>query len=502
MKATIKKYLLSECNKIIKKHHIHISGLKKNQTRYKKRTGLSPQEPSSYIPSHWELHKHFNPFYVRSRADSIAHSIANKIRNKTYKPNPSVIIEIPKPDGGKRQITISTIPDAAVSLYLFKLLVKRNAQLFSSYSYAYRSDRNAHHAIENLYRNVNGRQRQYILEFDFAKYFDSISHEYVIDVIKRIFKVSPREEYLISQFLKLEKAEGLDNYKKRKFITHNRGVPQGSSISLFLANVACVELDHEIEQTGAIFARYADDTLIVCKNYDVADKCANLMLSHGKRSKTEINFKKSDGISLLTPDRTAEMRCKESFNFLGHNISQTRVTLSERAVRKIKKRISTIIYRHLLLYPRQGNFRTTRIDNNIDWDMVTCVNEIRRYIYGKISEEKLSKCLKDKTEPLVLSRCLLSFYPLVDGPRVFRQLDGWLVNVLHRAQRERKKIIVKFVSSYPLYTKQQILDGSWYNYNQIKNETKLPSFFKSWLYVRKCLNVYGMQTFPNPPYFY
>ena len=87
----------------------------------------------------------------------------------------------------------------------------------------------------------------------------------------------------------------------------------GSSISLFLANVACLELDLEIEREGAVFARYADDTIILCNTYDMAHRCSRRMLSHGKRSHTEINFEKSEGISLLTRELKAEMRATTYF---------------------------------------------------------------------------------------------------------------------------------------------------------------------------------------------
>lgn len=502
MKETIKEKMLGECKKLIGRHQFRVEVQKKNQAYYQHRTGLPAGLPNSYLPGHWKIDPLFNPFYVRSRADTIAHSIAIKIRNGTYEPHPALVKEIPKPGGGTRQVTIFQIPDSAVSLYLFRQLYARNAQFLSSYCYAYRSDRNAHHALDHLYRYVGGRQRQYVLEFDFSKYFDSISHDYLFEVMKRLLKVSPREERLIKSLLNVKRANDLQSYEAGQFTSpiDKRGVPQGSSISLFLANVACLELDRELERQGAVFARYADDIVIICASYDEANRCAALMFYHGERSETQINIEKSEGISLLARETKAEMRCKEAFDFLGHNISQRRITLSQRTVGRIKRRISTIIFRHLLLCPRRGTLSQTRVEaNGVDWDMVTCINEIRRFVYGRISEEKITKCINDKSEPLVPSRCLLSFYPLVDDPQLIRELDGWLVSVIQRAQKERKRILAAQFPNYALYGRDELINGTWYRSN-IQNETKLPSFFKSWQYVRKCVNVYGIQRFPNPPY--
>jgi hypothetical protein len=439
---------------------------------------------------------------VRSRADSIAHAIAKKIREGSYEPSAAIVFNIAKPTGGYRQVTVFSIPDSAVSLYLFKTLRGRNQHLFSAYSYAYRADRNAHYAIEHLYKHVKNRSRLYILEYDFAKYFDSISHKYLESTLDEHFRISPREKQLVKSFLTHKFALGMDDYAKRLFTVKDSGVPQGSSISLFLANVACALLDRKIEQTGAVFARYADDTAILCEGYDVANACAELMISHGEQSNTRINFKKSDGISILTQDPTPEMRSKPSFTFLGHEISSARVSVSERSARRIKQKVSAIIHRHLLLYPSKGMFSSRRVEpGGLDWDMVTCVNEIRRYMYGRVSERRLTRCLEEKSTKLVLMRSLLSFYPLVDDPSVFQELDGWLVNILQRAQTRRATLIGKSCAHYRIYSEAELLSGSWYT-GALPNETKLPSFFSAWLYVRKCLNVYGMMRFPSPPYGY
>jgi hypothetical protein len=90
MKETIKQYIVEECDKLIKRHYMRVKIQKEFQKRYHKRTGLLATKPSTYLPQLWESVPLFNPFYVRSRADTIAHSISNKIRSFAYEPQPCV----------------------------------------------------------------------------------------------------------------------------------------------------------------------------------------------------------------------------------------------------------------------------------------------------------------------------------------------------------------------------------------------------------------------------
>lgn len=500
MENTIRSQILRECDKLIRRYHRRIKQQKNDQRRYQQRTGLEPLSPASYISDYWTLSPQFNPFHVRARADAIAHSIEQKLSARTYAPSPALTLQISKPTGGSRGITIFPIPDAAVSNYLFYLLRGRNQHFFSSYAYAYRGDRNSHNAVEHLFRYVKDTNRIYALNYDFSKYFDSIQHDYLRKVLRCYFRISEREFSAVESFLTFRKSNGQEEFQAGTFSTNVRGIPQGSSISLFLANAACLELDLEIEREGAVFARYADDTIILCNTYDMAHRCANRMHAHGQRSETQINFDKSDGIFILTQEPKAEIRSEKCFDFLGNRISQKDITVAAKSLRRIKKKLSGIIHRHLLLYPSRGTFSVNRIGaNNLDWDMVTCINEIRRYLYGAISEETLSQALADNLIPLKMNKCLLSYYPLVTNPQAFKDLDGWLINVIMRAQKRRRSLITQFIPNYSVFSREDLINGGWYQH-EIPNETRLPSFFRGWLYVRKLLKIFGASKFPVPDY--
>ena len=503
-KSAVVAALDREVKKLVVRHNQKAALAARTRKNYEKRSGLKAAIPSSSTPDHWAVHPQFNPYYVRPRIGSIGHAISGKVQNGKYEPNPTLVVRVPKPSGGTRRISMFSIPDAAVSYWLGNRLIQRNSYRFSSYTYAYRADRNAHHAIEHLMGGIRGERRLFVLEYDFSKYFDTIRHDYLWSVIDDHFQVSPRERELLEKFLQNPRAEGLADYVAGKFEVPEVGIPQGNNISLFLANVACFELDREIERVGVVFARYADDTLVLADSYAKADKCAKLLMSHGDRSGTQINLRKSPGISLLTKDPKPEIRGVESVDFLSHRLSSESIAISDRALARMKARIAKISYNNLLLQPKRGAVNSDRVGAGFhDWDLVTCVNEIRRYIYGRISEQMMGDVL-DGNSRVNRTLCALSFYPTVDeaGAQVLKGLDGWLVDTLTRTYAKRVELLNKMGIPAKKLSPEALVSGSWYSFPKVTNETSLPSFYRAWLYVRKAALLYGLDSFPSPNYDY
>jgi hypothetical protein len=96
----------------------------------------------------------------------------------------------------------------------------------------------------------------------------------------------------------------------------------------------------------------------------------------------------------------------------------------------------------------------------------------------------------------------MSFYPLIDSPDEFQKMDGWMLDVIHRAQIARCKLVKPLNASARVFSRQELLDGTWYRLLSPRMETRLPSFFRGWLYIRKCLQVYGLMSFRSADYSY
>ena len=150
---------------------------------------------------------------------------------------------------------------------------------------------------------------------------------------------------------------------------------------------------------------------------------------------------------------------------------------------------------HLLLHPkRAGKVSPKRFGPGFyDWDLVTCVNELRKYIYGKMKQGTLDRYLKGDID-LKNIQGAVSYFSLVEAGDQFRELDGWLIDILHRALAERARLIHSTSSPkpYTVASKDQLIDGSWYTRIIPPMETRAPSFFSAWRASRKSLARHGL----------
>ncbi len=409
---------------------------------------------------------------------------------------------------------IFTIPDAAVATLLHKRITNRNLNVLSANCFSYRPDRNILDAVIQI-RSAISRRKVYVVQYDFAKYFDSIDHHYITTTVsdKDTFHLTEAERRVVSAFLKHRYASKKD-YLVGQFQTREHGVPQGCSLSLTLANVAAHELDKALEASNGQFVRYADDVIALASSYDDAIHVADIINEFCARSGIAINRDKSRGIMLLNgatgiPVRKFFVHMGEGdkittikdFDYLGHKFRHDQTLLSTRTLLRIKRRLSRIIYAHLLRGPRSLKlFSVSRIGVPFhDWDLVTCLNEIRRYVYGELFESHIDDFLTIERR-LPKMRGLMSFYPLVSSLEQLRELDGWLLNVLQRALRERENVLHMLGHTYTRPSKADLFSGDWYKEKTIMNETRLPSFVRAWRAARKYYFRYGLKGIEPPSY--
>jgi retron-type reverse transcriptase len=498
---------------VLAKHRRDAATRRKYAKRFTLRTGLPSAASLIGRPTYWDYDRHFDPVYCITHGRFIAKGIWAKIQAGEYAPKPAIQFEIDKPDGGTRTIMSFTIPDSAVANIFHRRLTGRNKGMFSAYSFAYRPDKNVFEAVIHLQRMLQP-PKTFILKYDYRKYFDTIEHSYLKKLIaKQSFVMSSAERHVIDSFLQHRYAS-YPSYQTMQFDRRQQGVPQGSSLSLFLSNIAAHELDMSLEKLDGSFVRYADDVIAVAHSYEDARNIEMEFRAHCERSGVQINFEKSTGVSMMmardSDDKrdffidgsdAGRLKHAQFIDFLGHRISAEHINLTDKAVKRIKRRISKSIYVHMLQYPRNGHpINPARIGGSwTDWDLVTCVNELRRYIYGGLKEAALRDFI-DNDVKLPFIRGLMAFYPLVSTIKTLIELDGWLKNVLVRAIRERNRLLVSNGLAPYNIAETELLEGTWYK-GDLAQETALPSFVKGWRAARKFYKRYGLSEMEAPGYY-
>jgi hypothetical protein len=224
--------IAKEAEKLIRRHERYAKDIVDEFKRRNRRTQRSAI-PTVLRPEYWDLSPGFQPYLVRSRSQHIGRSVRLALRDRVYLPRNAVFYEVPKADGTMREVSVFQVADSAVSRLVFGNLLEKNRQRLSAYSFAYRSDLTVHDAIQHIAADIRDKPRIFVAEYDFSKYFDSIRHEHIWRTLRQQrFLVTEVEELVLRGFLEaptLSRAA----YRERGDERRTRGVPQGTSVSLF-----------------------------------------------------------------------------------------------------------------------------------------------------------------------------------------------------------------------------------------------------------------------------
>jgi len=296
--------------------------------------------------------------------------VKEHLLNGNYKPKPVLRVEIPKPNGGVRQLGIPTVLDRLIQQALHQVLEPILDPTFSDSSFGFRRGRSAHQAIRQAKR-FQSEGRGWVVDMDLAKFFDEVNHDLLIARIRR--KIGDKRViHLIRQYLRSGVVINRTVYKTAK------GTPQGGPLSPLLSNIMLDDLDKELERRGHAFCRYADDCNIYVKSKRSGERVLESITSFiEKKLKLRVNQSKS---AVDYPSKRKFL----GFSFLGGK--KPRIRVAKDSIEKVKKTLKQCF--------RKGRGRN------------------------------LSRFITEELNPVI--RGWINYFSIADSKRFAEELDGWI----------------------------------------------------------------------------
>lgn len=221
-------------------------------------------------------------------------------------------------DPKERLITAASFEDRIVHHAIMNVLEPVFERQFVFHTYACRKQKGTHKAVQYALKKAGSCK--YFLKLDVRKYFDSIPHGKLKELLLRIIK----DRKCLSLLFEI-----IDSYS----VTDGRGLPIGNLTSQFFANCYLSPLDHfvleKLKPKG--YARYMDDIAVFSDSKSALKKTLSEMQ------------KFIEPFSLLFKQPVINS-CENGVPFLGCSVSGKRISLLGRTRRRKARKARRLAY--------------------------------------------------------------------------------------------------------------------------------------------------------------
>jgi len=245
-------------------HHIDIEWLREAHRRTRKGGGRGIDDQSAEQ-------------YEQDLEENLK-SLLERAKSGSYHAPPVRRVYIPKGDGQQRPLGIPTYEDKVLQRAVAMMLGAVYEQEFLECSYGFRPGRSAHQALGALRDTVMAMKGAWIVEVDIEKFFDTIDHEHLRNVLHQRIGDGVILR-LIGKWLHAGVMED------GKWKLSDSGTPQGGVISPILANIFLHEVvDTWFEREArprlkgrATLVRFADDIAIAFEQEQDAQRVMGVL---------------------------------------------------------------------------------------------------------------------------------------------------------------------------------------------------------------------------------